>query len=69
MHDQTSSPFPERRTGFDRRRDSRISLFERLDETIRRIEAERRAAGRRREERDRSTQSARPAPSAPPADR
>jgi hypothetical protein len=51
----------------DRRRGSRISLYDRLDETIRKIEAERRAAGRRREEADREDASA-PQPSATPAD-
>ena len=67
MHDLTGSPGPERRTLAERRHGSRTSLYDRLDETIRKIEAERRAAGRRREESDRESVRA-PQPSAPPAD-
>ena len=70
MHDLTSSPPPERRAIADRRRSSRISLYDRLDETIRKIETERRAAGRRREDADRKDEGASaPQPSATPTDR
>ena len=48
MNIPQSSPGPERRLVHDRRRDSKISLYDRLDETIRKIEAERRRTARRR---------------------
>ena len=48
MREQTSSPHQERRTAEERRQDSPRSIYDRLDETIRKIDADRRTARRRR---------------------
>ena len=48
MREQSSSPHLERRAADERRQSSPRSLYDRLDETIRKIESDRRRARRRR---------------------
>ena len=51
MHEPISSTHPERRADGDRRQSSPRSLYDRLDETIQKIEDDRRRARRRRDDR------------------
>jgi hypothetical protein len=51
MREHISSAHPERRADGDRRQDPPRSLYDRLDQTIERIEADRRRAWRRRDDR------------------
>ena len=50
MREPISSTHPERRASAERRDDSRRSLYDRLDATMRKIEADRRRARRRRDD-------------------